>query len=69
MKKAFHAFVKVRSSAELNLGWAGPGGLVIKRIFETGSESRQALNDFFHNTFERNNVIIRAAGLCCGCAK
>ena len=43
MKKAFHAFVKVRSSAELNLSWAGPGDLVKKRIFETGSESRQAL--------------------------
>ena len=43
MKKAFHAFVKVCSSAELNLSWAGPGDLVIKRIFETGSESRQAL--------------------------
>ena len=43
MKQAFHAFVRVRSSATLNLSWAGPGDLVIKRYFESGSESRQAL--------------------------
>ena len=43
MKQAFCAFVRVRSSATLNLSWAGPGDLVIKRYFESGSESRQAL--------------------------
>ena len=43
VRQAFHAFVRVRSSATLNLSWAGPGDLVIKRYFESGSESRQAL--------------------------
>ena len=43
MKKAFHAFVKVWSLAELNLSRVGPGDLVIKHILEFGSESRQAL--------------------------
>ena len=28
---------------KLNLSWAGPGDLVIKCIFESGSESRQAV--------------------------
>ena len=42
-KKASNAFVKVWSSAELNLSWAGPGDLVLKRVLKTGSESRQAL--------------------------
>ena len=43
MKEAFQAFVRVQSLTKLNLGLAGSGDLVIKRYFESGSESRQAL--------------------------
>ena len=36
IKSTFQTFVKDRSKAKLNLSWADPGDLVIKRYFETG---------------------------------
>ena len=38
----FQAFEKDRNQAKLNLSWADPGDLVIKRYFETGLGSRLA---------------------------
>ena len=43
MKETFPACVRVQRLAQLNLGWVGSGDLVIKRYFESGSESRQAV--------------------------
>ena len=43
IKRTFQTFVKDRSKAKLNLGWAHPGDLVIKQYFETGLGSPHAL--------------------------
>ena len=44
--------MRVRSLTKLNLSWAVPGALIIKRYFESGSEFRQAVT----NTVVLNSV-------------
>ena len=60
MKETFPDFVRVQRLAQLNLGWAGSGDLVIKRYFESGSETRQAVlavnRNFFDTLFNLQGV-------------
>ena len=54
--------MKDRSSATLNLSWAGLGDLVIKRYFETGLGSRQALSMTRRGGGVRQKVILYDKG-------